>query len=159
MLKPQGKKPTGAPPRTIEGVTFRCYHTGITQYEWWSDDGRFAVYGYFSKSGYSAWVDGHLIQSAASGHGKNFRTFDNAVKAIVKTSFKVGDVVTWASTQSKLRKKPPMEGTAEFTPMRVVGCKIVELGHTAADTGEPAAVIEAMGQKISVRVADLTREN
>lgn len=149
MLKPQGKKPTGAPARTIEGVTFRCYHTGITQYEWWSDDGRFAVYGYFSKSGYSAWVDGHLIQSAASGHAKNFRTFDNAVKAIVKTSFKVGDVVTW---QEASKREPLMK------TMAVRGCKIVELGHTAADTGEPAAVVEAMGQKMPVRVADLTRE-
>ena len=34
------QKPTSAHPRVVDGVTFRCYHTGIHRNEWISDDGR-----------------------------------------------------------------------------------------------------------------------
>ena len=69
-------KPTSASPQVIDGVTFRCYHTGIQRYEWRSDDGRCSAGLNPFSSTYYGQADGTTIK-------KRFRSLTNAMKAAV----------------------------------------------------------------------------
>jgi hypothetical protein len=60
-------------------------------------------------------------------------------------SIKVGDTVTWRKA-----------GRPGFEPLGVTGCKVLDFG--TAENGEPAAVIEAMGQRVNAYVKDLHPE-
>jgi hypothetical protein len=51
-------KLTGARPREVDGVVFRCYHTGIMQYVWRSDDGRLEVGNRGTRKTYYITVNG-----------------------------------------------------------------------------------------------------
>jgi hypothetical protein len=72
-------KATGARPKTICGLTLRCYRAGIRKYVWRSDDGRIEI-GEFSltKETLYAKVDGELIRTDAKA--KRFRSAEGAVK-------------------------------------------------------------------------------
>ncbi len=65
------EKPTNSV-KTVNGIVFRCWHTGILQYEWRSEDGRRVVRS--MKSLYSASVDRQPLKH-------KFRTLHNAMKA------------------------------------------------------------------------------
>ncbi len=67
-------KPSSAPPRTICGVEFRCYRTGISRYAWFEPAGR----GYIGSnrgSTYYAMFDGKML-------GKRYRTMMTAMEAV-----------------------------------------------------------------------------
>jgi hypothetical protein len=70
----------------------------------------------------------------------------------MSTEIKVGDVVTWRSGKGK---KPG------FEPLGIANCEVLALGHTAADTGEPAALLKLPavfgGETAAARVADLEK--
>jgi len=71
-------KPTSAKPRTIHGVTFRCYKAGVMQTHWISDDDRCRVgLRGMNYSTYYAFVDD-------KGLGKKFRKLERAMEAAVK---------------------------------------------------------------------------
>lgn len=59
---------------------------------------------------------------------------------------KVGDVVTW-------RGKAKSD---KYEPLGVANCKVLEIGETS--DGEPAALIEALGQQVGARLSDLYLE-
>ena len=61
----------------------------------------------------------------------------------IRMDIKVGDIVTW--------RKP---STKTFQPMGVTGCKVLELDHVSMD-GQPAALIEAFGEKLPVLISEL----
>lgn len=75
--------PTSAKPRTHDGVTFRCYKIGITQYVWRSDDKRIEACRIGSLDSYSCTVDGEIIRND-SGKIKRFRSLDGALTAGTK---------------------------------------------------------------------------
>ena len=67
-------KSTSASPQVIDGVTFRCYHTGIQRYQWRSDDGRCSAGRNPCSNTYYGKADGTTIK-------KRFRSLTNAMKA------------------------------------------------------------------------------
>jgi len=67
---------TSAPPKTIDGVTFHCYHLGIMRTEWRSEDGRLKS-GATPSFNHWASVDGQVI-------GNRYRSTDAALCAAVK---------------------------------------------------------------------------
>ncbi len=67
-------KRTGAPPRIVESVEFRCWHVGIGTTEWRALAERIQVRRNWHKSTYSATVDGDRI-------GKMYHTLQGAMKA------------------------------------------------------------------------------
>ena len=70
-------KQTGAKPRLIDGDTFRCYVTGITQTEWRNNDGRIVVFRNANRTTYAAAVDNVLLRP-------RFRSLHSAMRAGVK---------------------------------------------------------------------------
>jgi hypothetical protein len=54
----------------------------------------------------------------------------------------VGDLVTWRKA-----------GRPGFEPLGIANCKVIELGES--EGGEPAALIEAMGQQVGALIRDL----
>lgn len=77
-------KKTGAPSKTIDGVQFDCYRTGISRYEWRSPDGRITYRSNYAHSGYNVRVDGQYIEGSRAGRAKDFRTIEAAVRAALK---------------------------------------------------------------------------
>lgn len=69
-------QPTGAKPKIVGGVTFRCYRVGINQYHWKSDDDRIVCGTSYSMATYWGTVDGQSLD-------KKFRRIDTAMKAAV----------------------------------------------------------------------------
>lgn len=63
-------------------------------------------------------------------------------------TLKVGDMVRW-------QKDPGPD--AKFVPLGVSHCKVIDFG--TAENGEPAAVIEAMGERVNAYVKDLHPED
>lgn len=74
-------RPTGAAPKTIDGVIFRCYRTGIGRYEWRSDDNRLATGQNYHRGSYYAAV-------GLQRFDKRFRSLENAMKFAVQESRK-----------------------------------------------------------------------
>lgn len=72
-----GERPTGAKPKVIDGITFRCYRVGILRYAWISECRRFRVTRNAERETYGAACDG-------KGLGKRFRKMENAFKAAIK---------------------------------------------------------------------------
>ena len=70
-------KSTNSRPRLIEGVTFNCWKTGISRYEWRSEDGRIVFHSNYNLTGYYASVDGERIK-------KTFRFERTAIAAAKK---------------------------------------------------------------------------
>ncbi len=70
-------KRTSAAPKTIDGITFECWKTGIMQTAWKTADGRATVYRPSHRATYYAYLDGVVI-------GQRFLTHENAMKAVVK---------------------------------------------------------------------------
>lgn len=70
-------KPTGAAPRTVDGVTFRCFSVGVMLTEWRSEDGRLAAGSSHNHTHNWARVDGTLLPT-------KFRSLENAMRAAVK---------------------------------------------------------------------------
>lgn len=70
---------TSAKPITVEGVTFRCWHTGILRYEWRSDDGLIIVARNYRRSTWNAVVNGVEI-------GRRFLGLQSAILAAIKAS-------------------------------------------------------------------------
>jgi hypothetical protein len=66
-------KPSSASPRTIGGVQFRCYKTGISNYCWFDPSGRSRI-GSNRGSTYFAVLDGVLL-------GKRYRSLRSAMLA------------------------------------------------------------------------------
>lgn len=73
------QKPTGAPPKIINGVTFRCYRTGIMSREWQSECLRLAVHSTYNNTAYLARVDGEYITGRNPAKTKRFRTLEAAM--------------------------------------------------------------------------------
>jgi hypothetical protein len=69
-------KPTRALPQVIDGVTFRCYHTGIQRYEWRSDDGR-------CSAGCNPFLNTFYGKADGTTIKKRFRSLTNAMKAAI----------------------------------------------------------------------------
>lgn len=83
----QVEKPTSAPPKVVMGVTFRCYPSGILQYEWRSDDARLVAWQCPHRESYRATVDGKgVFAPGRSDRLKRFRTLENAMRAAVVRS-------------------------------------------------------------------------
>jgi hypothetical protein len=71
-------KPTGAPPIVIDGVIFRCFHTGILRTEWRADGPmKIKVRQNDNRETYSAWVD---------TFGNRFRSIEAAMRGAMKTA-------------------------------------------------------------------------
>lgn len=76
---------TSARPRTIDGVTFHCYHAGILKYEWLSVDRRAVVVSNSRHTVYLASVDGNFIYSTGQRClVKRFRKQESAMRAAAK---------------------------------------------------------------------------
>jgi hypothetical protein len=80
------EKATGAIPITVQGVTFRCYCTGILRYRWVSDDGLCAVSESPHSSTYTATVNGVTLRAADGVRARRFRSLKNAMVAAVKVA-------------------------------------------------------------------------
>ena len=74
---------TKATPKVINGVTFRCYKTGIAQSTWRSDDGRCAAWSPAHRNSHRASVDGVGLKT-------RFRSLENAMKAAVAVASNEG---------------------------------------------------------------------
>jgi hypothetical protein len=73
-------KPTGARPIVIDGVTFRCFHTGVLRYEWRADGPtKIKVRQNHNHKTYSAWVDTFCV-------GSRFRSVEAAMRGAMKTA-------------------------------------------------------------------------
>lgn len=80
-------KPTSAKPRTVEGVVFRCYRTGMLKTAWRSDDGRLEAGDNYHSTTYYAAVDGAGIGATPTSlRCKRFRSLENAMRAAVKAA-------------------------------------------------------------------------
>lgn len=76
---------TSAHPRTIDGATFYCYHTGILKSAWRTTDGRCVVEANSRHTAYYASVDGSFIYSKGQRCLiKQFRKQTSAMKEAVK---------------------------------------------------------------------------
>jgi hypothetical protein len=67
---------TSAKPIVVDGVTFECWHTGIMQYVWRSQDGHANVYRPSHRASHTAVVDSEKI-------GRLYRSQSGAMKAAV----------------------------------------------------------------------------
>jgi len=71
--------------RTIDGVLFISYRTGISRYAWISEDGQIFVSGIsdFRETLYAA-VIGHGIIKGKSGNTKRFRSQESGAAEAIK---------------------------------------------------------------------------
>lgn len=78
--KPEIFERTSAPPRTIDGMTFRCYRVGIMKNEWHADSDRsISIGSTLSLASHWASVDGRVI-------GNSYRDLTGALKAAAKAA-------------------------------------------------------------------------
>jgi hypothetical protein len=76
-------KPTRAPPRTVDGVTFRCYRVGISDYHWiaLTDNLGTMRIRMVKENVFVAWSGNPC---PANCIGKNFRKFETAASTLIK---------------------------------------------------------------------------
>ena len=70
-------KRTGAPPRVVNNVVFRCYKVGIMTYEWRSEDGELVVLSNHRRSTFTAIYKGGVI-------GRLYRSQEKAMEAAIE---------------------------------------------------------------------------
>lgn len=73
MINP---KPTSAKPITFGNITFRCYRTGISRYQWRSDCGIFAA-------GRNAGRSTFYAKIGDTYPGTSYRSLEGAMKAAI----------------------------------------------------------------------------
>jgi len=71
------EKRTGAPAKTINGVTFHCYRIGVNRHQWRSEDGRIVAGRNYQRSTYHANLDGEPFYS-------RFRSLESAMGHAIK---------------------------------------------------------------------------
>jgi hypothetical protein len=70
-------QPTKAPPRVVEGVTFRCYHTSTGHYAWRTDSGRITLDQNFNMTYWHASINGKIMR-------RKFKRFDTAAAGALR---------------------------------------------------------------------------
>lgn len=71
--------------RTIHGILFKSYSSGITRYTQVSEDGMIRLWANFTHTGYHCEVFGHgTIPAQSKRQAKRFTTEENAVAAALK---------------------------------------------------------------------------